>query len=215
MGDRDTATAPTTTTTDAGVPVVGSPGDTCAAAVPSPWRDSVSHVLISSSSIASRVTELGASLSSVYASLNPLLLVVLKGSFLFAADLSRALPFPHEVDFIRASSYVATASTGTVSLTGDDTVPVHGRHVLVVEDIVDTGLTLQRLYEALRSRGALSVKCVTLLRKRTARRKQGTPAPDYVAFEIPDLFVIGYGLDIDQRLRHLPFVGIYRQGADE
>jgi hypoxanthine phosphoribosyltransferase len=170
----------------------------------------VGEVLLGSRAIATRVDELGAALSEAYAGRNPVLLVVLKGSFIFAADLSRAMTIAHEVQFIRAASYVGDQSCGNVDVSGVGTVELRGRDVVVVEDIVDTGLTIMALTERLRGMGACSVEACTLLQKETVRRKADTPPLKYVAFRIPDKFVVGYGLDIDQRLRHLPFVGVMK-----
>lgn len=179
-------------------------------AVPKQWSEKVGEVLIGSAAIARRVAELGEQLSTEYQGQYPVLLVVLKGSFIFSADLSRALTIEHEIQFIRARSYEGTESSGSVSVTGIEGVDLKGRHVLVVEDIVDTGLTLMSLMEHFSKMGAASVKSCTLLQKETARRRADTPAVSFTAFTIPDKFVVGYGLDFDQRLRHLPFVGVYK-----
>jgi hypoxanthine phosphoribosyltransferase len=179
-------------------------------AVPAEWASQVGEVLLGSRAIGARVCELGADISSAYAGRNPVLLVVLKGSFIFAADLSRAVSTEHELHFIRAKSYVGETSSGEVEVTGLDGVDLAGRDVLVVEDIVDTGLTILALMGKLRRLGASSVEACTLLQKETVRRKAETPAVKWVAFRIPDKFVVGYGLDYDQRLRHLPFVGVMK-----
>lgn len=179
--------------------------------VPTEWEESVSEVLIGTSDIAKRINELAAILSMGYTKLNPILIVVLKGSFIFASDLSRALPFPHELEFIRASSYQGTNTTGNVRIQGLEKAKLKDRHLIVIEDIVDTGLTLRCIYRNLKDAGAASIKCCTLLEKETTRRQEFVPEVDFVAFRIPDKFVVGYGLDFDQRLRHLSFVGVYRQ----
>lgn len=171
----------------------------------------MSEMLITPSEITARLSTLAAQLSASYASLNPVLVVVLKGSFMFAADLSRALSVPHSLEFIRASSYQGTQTMGQVTVHGLENVKLAGKHVLVIEDIVDTGLTLRRLYDVLQDRGAVSVKCCAFLEKETTRRRANVPNVDFVAFRIPDKFVVGYGLDVDQRFRHLPFVGVYKQ----
>ena len=180
-------------------------------AVPSAWSEDVSEILIGSSNISKRITELGHQLSMEYAGKNPILVVVLKGSFMFASDLSRAMHIPHTLEFIRAQSYRGTESTGQVSIQGLEKVDLQQRHVIVVEDIVDTGLTLKSLYTSFEGAGAASVKCCSFLEKETTRRKPDVPIIDYIAFRIPDKFVIGYGLDFDQKFRHLPFVGVYKQ----
>ena len=179
--------------------------------MPPQWASEIGAILIGSAEISKRVAELGTSLGREYNSLNPILVVVLKGSCMFAADLSRAIPIPHELEFIRAKSYEGTGSTGEVHIQGLDAVDLKGRHVLIIEDIVDTGLTLMRLYEKFEGLGAASVKCCSFLEKATTRRKENVPVIDYVAFRIPDKFVVGYGLDLDQRFRHLPFLGVYKQ----
>lgn len=170
----------------------------------------LSEVLLSAEKINKRVIELGGELSQRYNNLHPVLVVVLKGSYIFAADLSRAIHEPHEVEFVRATSYEGTQSSGDVRIQGLENVSLKGRHVLVVEDIVDTGLTLKTLLNKFQNMGAKSVKCCTFLRKVTTRRHADTPHVDFFAFEIQDKFVVGYGLDVDQRFRHLPFVGVYK-----
>lgn len=181
------------------------------ASVPSEWADDVSEVLLPASAISRRVSELGSSLSTAYAGLNLVLVTVLKGSWIFAADLSRSLSIPHCVEFIRAQSYEGTESTGSVKVLGLERVDVKGRHVLIVEDIVDTGLTLKALFQHFGQLGVASVKCCSFLQKETSRRGQDVPTIDYTAFTIPDKFVVGYGLDHNQRFRHLPFVGVFKQ----
>lgn len=179
--------------------------------VPMEWRYTVSEVLIGSNNIAKRISELSAQLYLHYSTLNPLLIVVLKGSFMFAADLSRSLTFPHQLEFITAKSYSGTESTGTVQIQGLENAQLSDRHVIIVEDIVDTGLTLSRLYDTFAGAGAASIKCCSFLEKVTVRRKDSVPIIDYIAFRIPDKFVVGYGLDCDQKLRHLPFVGVFKK----
>lgn len=179
--------------------------------VPPVWADDISEVLIGAKDIAKRVEELGTTIAKHYAGLNPVLVIVLKGSYMFASDLSRAMPIPHELEFIRARSYEGTESSGKVNVQGMDVVDLKGKHVIIIEDIVDTGLTLTRLYECFEGAGAASVKVCSLLEKETSRRRESVPNIDYIAFHIPDKFVIGYGLDFDQRFRHLPFVGVFKQ----
>lgn len=169
----------------------------------------VGETLLSTEAIAARVTALGEEVSDAYRGMRPVLVVVLKGSFVFAADLSRAIRTEHEVEFMRARSYAGTASSGSVEVTGLERAELVGRHVLVVEDIVDTGLTLKGIIEEMRGMGAESVKTCSFLRKTTERRRENTPEIDFVAFDIPDKFIVGYGLDLDQRWRHLPYVAVY------
>lgn len=166
----------------------------------------VGEVLLSAEAIASRVDALGAELTTAYAGLRPVLVSVLKGSYIFAADLSRVLRAEHDIEFIRARSYAGSESSGSVLITGLEEVSLQDRHVIIVEDIIDTGLTLKMLTKQMRGLGAKSVKTCSFLCKITDRRLDDTPPVDYFAFEIPDKFIVGYGLDLDQRYRHLPYV---------
>lgn len=168
--------------------------------------------LISENAIAERVAALGAALSAEYrdAARPPLLVCVLKGGFVFLADLVRAIDVEVEVDFIGVSSYgAATSSSGEVRVTKDLEHAMEGRDVVIVEDIVDTGLTLAFLVDSFRRRGARSVRVVALLDKR-GRRRVDVPV-DFVGFEIGNRFVVGYGLDADERYRHLPYVGVLEE----
>jgi len=164
-------------------------------------------VLISEDKIESRVAELAATLSHDYAGVGDLYLVgVLKGAFIFLADLSRRLTIPRRVDFIALSSYDAsTESTGAVRLIMDVRAPLQGEHVLVVEDIVDSGHTLSYLLKILTAREPASLKTCALLRKKD-RLKVKVPI-DYLGFDIPDVWVVGYGLDYTDQFRTLPFIG--------
>jgi hypoxanthine phosphoribosyltransferase len=164
--------------------------------------------LISERRLRARVRALGRTIRRDYRD-RPLVLVgVLKGSFIFMADLAREIGLPLACDFLRASSYGSgTESSGTVRLEFDVTQPVRGKHVLLVEDIVDTGLTAKAVLETLRARNPASLRLCTLLRK-TARLRVPVPV-DYVGFDIPDRFVVGYGLDHDGLHRNLPYVGVW------
>ncbi len=164
--------------------------------------------LLSRETIAKRVSELGAQIAADYAGNELVLVGVLKGSFMFIADLARAIPGNDvQFDFLGLASYGdSTRSSGVVQITADLTKPVEGKHVLVVEDIVDTGLTMEYLLDNLRTRHPASVKLCSLLHKPDRAVKQ-IPI-DYLGFTIPDLFVIGYGLDYAQRYRNLPFIGV-------
>lgn len=167
------------------------------------------RALITSEQIANRVRELGQEIRSKYPSENLLLVCVLKGSALFFADLARAIDGPTTMEFIRARSYEGTSSTGAVTLDG---VPnFQDRHVVVVEDIVDTGLTLLKLRESITAQSPASLSVVTLLDK-PSRREHECHA-DFVGFTIEDHFVIGYGLDLDQAYRNLPYIAIYEGDA--
>lgn len=167
------------------------------------------EVMHSARAIDERIRALGLSIRNDYINASePLVLVgVLKGSFLFMADLCRAIDLPLEVDFLGVSSYGdAQESSGVVRLTQDLSRPIEGKHVLIVEDIIDTGLTMQYLLENLVTRKPASIKVASLLSK-PARTKVPIKI-DYLGFEIPDRFVIGYGLDYANKFRNLPFIGV-------
>jgi hypoxanthine phosphoribosyltransferase len=167
------------------------------------------EVLIDADRIARRMPELGATVRSwVPADRTITVVGVLKGSFLFMADLVRHVPGPVECEFLGVSSYVGTRSSGAVQITQDLRIDVAGRDVVLVEDIVDTGLTLDYLLRTLSARQPASLRVVSLLDK-PSRRKVEVPV-DLVGFEIPDLFVVGYGLDLDQKFRNLPYIGVFR-----
>ncbi|MFT4621663.1 MAG: hypoxanthine phosphoribosyltransferase [Myxococcota bacterium] len=161
--------------------------------------------LIDAETIATRTAELGARIRADYAG-KPLVCVgVLKGSVVFLADLVRHLDPTTRLEFLAVSSYSGTQSTGTVRITHDLKSDVSDCHVLIVEDIVDTGLTLSYLYKLLETRKPASLRIVTLLDKPSKRK---VPVPvDYIGFKIEDRFVVGYGLDLDEEYRTLPFVG--------
>jgi hypoxanthine phosphoribosyltransferase len=167
------------------------------------------EVLIPTEKIKERISELGAEIARDYAGRNPLLIGVLKGACLFLSDLMRAADIPLNVEFIAISSYGAEMRTsGEVRILKDLDVAIEGRHILVVEDIVDTGLTLSYLLANLKSRGAESVKLAALLDK-FERREKEVPI-DYLGFKIPDKFVVGYGLDFAERYRNLPFIAVLK-----
>ena len=165
-------------------------------------------VLIEEDAIKARILELGREISETYRGQTLTLVCILKGSFLFMADLARAIDCDVRVEFLGVASYDGTASTGAVRITHDLRQSIEGCHCLLVEDIVDTGLTLSFLLDTLRLRGPRSLRVASLLDK-PSRRRAEVPI-EYVGFRIPDVFVIGYGLDLDQRYRNLPYVGIYK-----
>lgn len=175
-------------------------------------HDDIDHVIISEEQIAARVQELGSAIAQRYAgSARPLLLVaVLRGASLFVADLSRAIGGPLELDFMAVSSYgSSTKSSGVVRILKDLDEDIEGRDVLVVEDILDTGLTLKYLLRNLASRKPNSLEVVTLLSK---EGKQQVPIEcAYVGFTVPDEFVVGYGLDYAERYRNLPYIGVLKR----
>ncbi len=165
-------------------------------------------VFITEEAIRRRVGELGRRISEEYAQVENLHLVgVLRGSFIFLADLSRALTIPGSVDFFAVASYeTAVAPEGPVRLITDLQTDIAGKHVLVVEDIVDTGETLGYLMSLLALRGPASLKCCALLSKPACRKTE--VRIDYLGFEIPDVWVVGYGLDERERYRTLPYIGV-------
>ena len=163
-------------------------------------------MLVAEGEIAARVAELGRAIARDYARANPVLVGVLHGAVPFVADLMRAMPIDLTVDFLRASSYGAgTTSSGTVRLVADLAVDIADRHVLIVDDIVDTGLTLGALKRMLEARRPRSVRTCVLLDK--AGRRETDVTIDYLGFTIPNKFVVGYGLDVAQQYRNLPFIG--------
>ena len=169
----------------------------------------VTDVLIDRDVLQRRIAELGEEISADYAGRDLLLVGVLKGAVFFMADLMRSLTVPCEIDFMAISSYgAATDSSGVVRILKDLDINIEGRHVLVVEDIIDSGLTMSWLLRNLRSRQPASVEVLALLRKPEAAQVQ-VPVR-YMGFDIPSVFVVGYGLDYAERYRELPYVGTLR-----
>ena len=165
--------------------------------------------LFSAEQIQTRIGELGAEIARDYAGRNPLLIGVLKGAFIFMSDLMRAVDSRLGIEFMAISSYGAsTRSSGEVRILKDLDVAIEGREILVVEDIVDTGLMLSYLLANLHSRGASSVKLCALLDK--FERREREVKIDYLGFQIPDAFVVGYGLDFAERYRNLPYIAILK-----
>lgn len=172
-------------------------------------HNDILEVLITEEEIQQKIKELGAQLSKDYEGRDPLVICVLKGAFIFMADLSKRLTIPLEMDFMAVSSYGAsTKSSGVVKIIKDLDTPVEGRNVLIVEDIIDSGLTLSYLIDVLERRNALSISVVTLFDK-PARRTVDLEA-DYTGFTIPDSFIVGYGLDYNEKYRNLPYIGILK-----
>jgi len=169
----------------------------------------VEEILLDTDTVAARVTELGAELVRDYTGRDPVLVSVLKGSLVFLADLMRAMDLPMSIDLMEVSSYGSgTESSGQVRILKDLSKPIEGRDVIVVEDIIDTGLTLNYLLGYLADRQPASIKICCLLDK-PARRLADIPI-DYIGFTIPDRFVIGYGLDYEERYRNLPYIGVLK-----
>ncbi|MDR0396019.1 MAG: hypoxanthine phosphoribosyltransferase [Oscillospiraceae bacterium] len=175
-----------------------------------PLARDLERVLLSEETIRARVREMGARIDASYGpGEEPLLVGILKGACVFLSDLLRAIPRHVALDFISTSSYGAgVRSSGQVRLLKDLDKPVEGRHILLVEDIIDSGLTMSYLKRMLLARRPASIRIATLLDK-PSRRKQPL-TPDYVGFEIDDLFVVGYGLDFDERYRNLPVIGVLK-----
>ena len=169
----------------------------------------VEEVLLSGEEVQARVAELGAQLAADYEGREPVLVSVLKGSIIFLADLVRAMPIPLSIDLMEVSSYgTSTESSGQVRILKDLSTPIEGREVIVVEDIIDTGLTLNYLLRYLHDKGPASIRICCLLDK-PARRLAPIDI-DYRGFTIADRFVIGYGLDYGERYRNLPYIGVLR-----
>jgi len=167
-------------------------------------------VLISRQEIADAVQRLAKEIRRDYVSREPMLIGVLKGAFMFTADLMRALNVPATVDFVRVSTYdTGTTTSDRPRILQGVRSPIKDRHLLIVEDIVDTALTIRHLESYLRRKGAASIKLCALLSKPSRRQVEATI--DYLGFEIPDRFVVGYGLDYDQRYRYLPDVCVLEE----
>ena len=172
-------------------------------------QQDVLRVLLSEEEIRAKCKEMGARISQEYKGKNLMLVTVLKGAVVFLADLMRAIDVPAEIDFMVVSSYGSgVKSSGVVKIVKDLDVPLAGKDLLIVEDILDSGLTLSYIKELLASRGPASIKLATLLDK-PSRRKVDLVA-DYIGFSVPDEFVIGYGLDYDEKYRNLPYIGILK-----
>lgn len=174
------------------------------------FTDSNLEIMYSAEEIGERVKEIGAEIARDYAGRDLVVIGILKGSCIFLADLIRAVDLELRIDFMAVSSYKdATVSSGDVEILKDLTNPIRGKDVIICEDIVDTGLTLFRLLEILGSRGANSIRIATLLDKPEPRIKKELKI-DYCGFQIPNKFVVGYGLDAAGRYRNLPFIGVVK-----
>ncbi len=177
-------------------------------------HDDIAEVLISEEQIHAKVVELGQQISRDYAGKYLLLLGTLKGAVPFIADLARAISLPLEIDYMAVASYGnSTQSSGIVRILKDLEGPIEHKHILVVEDIIDSGLTLHYLLDVIRRRNPLSLRICTLLNKERERVKM--IETDYVGFRIPDKFVVGYGLDYAQRYRNLPYIGVLKPSVYE
>ena len=167
----------------------------------------IDHILVSEQQLRDKVAELGAAISRDYAGRDLLLVSILKGAVVFMADLMRAVTIPCGIDFMVVSSYggANTTTTGLVKIIKDLDQDLTGKDVLIVEDILDTGVTLSHLVPMLQMRNPNSVKICAILSKPS--RRQADIEPDYKGFDVPDEFVVGYGLDYDQKYRNLPYIG--------
>ena len=172
--------------------------------------ENIKEILITEDQIKARIEELGQILSEEYAGKNPVVVGVLKGVVVFYADMIRKITVPCEMDFLTVSSYSGTDSTGKVVVRQDLREDIKGRHVLILEDIFDTGHSLSFTYEHLMSKEPASIKICTLLDKPARRQPGVTIQADYVGFTIENQFVVGYGLDYNEYYRNLPFVGILK-----
>lgn len=172
-------------------------------------RDDILSIFFNEDQIQKRTAEIGAEISEAFKDKNPIFVGVLKGSFIFMADLMRSVTIPCTMDFMAVSSYGnRSVSTGAVKINYDLSQDIEGRHVIIVEDILDSGLTLSYLMTYMQNRKPASVTLVTLLDK-PSRRKAPVTA-HYTGFTIPDAFVVGYGLDYAEEYRNLPFIGILK-----
>ena len=174
----------------------------------------IERVLFTEEELKARVAEIAARIDRDYAGKEPMLISVLRGSFIFMADLARAITLPCTVDFMAVSSYGSgTTSSGQVKITKDLSESIEGRDIIVVEDILDSGNTLSYLFQLLQARHPASVRLCTLLDKPSRRTKPITA--DYTGFTVDDLFVVGYGLDYAEKYRNLPYLGILKPAVYE
>ncbi|NLL92182.1 MAG: hypoxanthine phosphoribosyltransferase [Ruminococcaceae bacterium] len=171
-------------------------------------RNDIEKVLISSEEISKRIEEIGKQISRDYEGKDLLMVSVLKGSFIFMSDLVRSVDIPLEVDFMMVSSYVGQVSSGAVKIVKDLDIPLENKDILIVEDILDSGRTLEYISSVLRVRNPNSIKICTLLDK-PSRRIANIKA-DYIGFEVPDEFVVGYGLDFNEKYRNLKYIGLLK-----
>ena len=170
----------------------------------------IEQILLSEEQIQNRIRELGEILTAEYADKNPVIVGVLKGVVVFYADMIRQIKVPCQMDFMWLSSYSGANSTGKMLVRQDVTADIQGRHVLILEDIFDTGNSLEFTVNHLKEKHPASIKICTLLDKPERRREGVTLQADYVVFTIPNAFVVGYGLDYNEKYRNLPYVGILK-----
>lgn len=173
-------------------------------------HNDIEKILLSEQQIQARIQELGEILTKEYADKNPVIVGVLKGVVVFYADMIRHIQVPCQLDFMWISSYAGTDSTGKMLVRQDVSADIEGRHVLILEDIFDTGNSLEFTVNHLKKQNPASIKICTLLDKPERRRAGVTLKADYVGFTIPNAFVVGYGLDYNEKYRNLPYVGILK-----
>ena len=173
-------------------------------------HNDIEKILLSEQQIQTRIQELGEVLTKEYADKNPVIVGVLKGVVVFYADMIRHIQVPCQLDFMWLSSYAGTDSTGKMLVRQDVTADIEGRHVLILEDIFDTGNSLEFTVNHLKRQNPASIKICTLLDKPERRRAGVTLKADYVGFTIPNAFVVGYGLDYNEKYRNLPYVGVLK-----
>ena len=173
----------------------------------------IQEVMLTEAQIHARIEELGKILSEDYRDKNPVILGVMKGVVIFYADMIRKINVPCQMDFMWISSYEGTDSTGSIVVKRDVSTDIKGRHVLILEDIFDTGSSLSFVYDHLMEKEPASLKICTLLDKPSRRKPGVTLQADYVGFTIPNAFVVGYGLDYDEYYRNLPYVGVLKPEA--
>ena len=173
----------------------------------------IQEIMLTEAQIQARIEELGKILSEDYRDKNPVVLGVMKGVVIFYADMIRKINVPCQMDFMWISSYTGTDSTGAITVKRDVSTDIKGRHVLILEDIFDTGNSLSFVYDYLMAKEPASLKICTLLDKPSRRKPGVTLEADYVGFTIPNAFVVGYGLDYDEYYRNLPYVGVLKPEA--
>ena len=179
-------------------------------------ENDIARVLLSQEEIQNRVQEMGRQIAWDYRGKNPAMICILKGAIMFYTDLLRAIPIQLAMDFMAVSSYgKRTKSSGEVEIRKDLSTSIENRHVIIVEDIIDSGYTLTYLTRMLAARGAASIKICTLLDKPSRRAPGITLKSDYYGFEVPDAFVVGYGLDYNEAYRNLPYIGVLKSEVYE
>jgi hypoxanthine phosphoribosyltransferase len=184
--------------------------------IPHQWKTHITKILFSEKQIQQRISELAQEINVHYHGKENIIVVcMLKGALMFMTDLVRQLRIPNIIDFMTVSSYRGTQTTGTVQLKQDLSIDPAGKHLLIVEDIIDTGTTLAWLREFLESKNCASIKIACLLDKKIARHKDSKAIVDFIGFTCPDEFVVGYGMDYKQLYRGLPFIGVLgKEGID-